>query len=182
MICVCDGSVVGFVTEIGIAAVDVHDRGTGLLGGGDDGQSEILIGSCFKGHGVAKSSTLEANRRLYAAGCRNYAEASIFLSWQVEVHRQIMVAKVPEAEAAESITTDDGAVGHTGRSSMTAHTRIEDTTLAALISSKICHDLAGQIGAINNGLELLEEENDEDTRYYALELIQLIAPRRPGRS
>ena len=54
---------------------------------------------------------------------------------------------------------------------MTAHTRLEDTTLAALISSKICHDLAGQIGAINNGLELLEEENDEDTRYYALELI-----------
>ncbi len=49
--------------------------------------------------------------------------------------------------------------------------RLEDTTLAALISSKICHDLAGQIGAINNGLELLEEENDEDTRYYALELI-----------
>ncbi|MGO9172842.1 MAG: histidine phosphotransferase family protein [Rhodomicrobium sp.] len=54
---------------------------------------------------------------------------------------------------------------------MPTHTRLEDTTLAALISSKICHDLAGQIGAINNGLELLEEENDEDTRYYALELI-----------
>ena len=49
--------------------------------------------------------------------------------------------------------------------------RLGDTALAALISSKICHDLAGQIGAINNGLELLEEENDEDTRYYALELI-----------
>ncbi len=49
---------------------------------------------------------------------------------------------------------------------------LEDTALASLISSKICHDLAGQIGAINNGLELLEEENDEDTRYYALELIQ----------
>jgi histidine phosphotransferase ChpT len=55
---------------------------------------------------------------------------------------------------------------------MAAHAILEDTTLAALISSKICHDLAGQIGAINNGLELLEEENDEDTRYYALELIQ----------
>ena len=48
---------------------------------------------------------------------------------------------------------------------------LEDTTLAALISSKICHDLAGQIGAINNGLELLEQENDADARYYALELI-----------
>ncbi len=55
---------------------------------------------------------------------------------------------------------------------MTANVILEDTALAALISSKICHDLAGQIGAINNGLELLEEENDEDTRYYALELIQ----------
>jgi histidine phosphotransferase ChpT len=54
---------------------------------------------------------------------------------------------------------------------MTANATLEDTTLAALISSKICHDLAGQIGAINNGLELLEEESDEDTRYYALELI-----------
>jgi histidine phosphotransferase ChpT len=54
---------------------------------------------------------------------------------------------------------------------MTAQTRLEDTALAALISSKILHDLAGQVGAINNGLELLEEENDEDTRYYALELI-----------
>ncbi len=55
---------------------------------------------------------------------------------------------------------------------MTANATLEDTTLAALISSKICHDLAGQIGAINNGLELLEEESDDDTRYYALELIQ----------
>jgi histidine phosphotransferase ChpT len=55
---------------------------------------------------------------------------------------------------------------------MTANAPLGDTTLAALISSKICHDLAGQIGAINNGLELLEEETDDDTRYYALELIQ----------
>jgi histidine phosphotransferase ChpT len=54
---------------------------------------------------------------------------------------------------------------------MTANILLDDTGLAALISSKICHDLAGQIGAINNGLELLEEETDEDTRYYALELI-----------
>jgi histidine phosphotransferase ChpT len=55
---------------------------------------------------------------------------------------------------------------------MTAPGALDDTMLASLISSKICHDLAGQIGAINNGLELLEEEVDDDTRYYALELIQ----------
>lgn len=55
---------------------------------------------------------------------------------------------------------------------MTSSITLEDTTLAALISSKICHDLAGQIGAINNGLELLEDETDDDTKHYALELIQ----------
>lgn len=54
---------------------------------------------------------------------------------------------------------------------MPLNATLDDTVLASLISSKICHDLAGQIGAINNGLELLEEEVDEDTRYYALELI-----------
>jgi histidine phosphotransferase ChpT len=51
-------------------------------------------------------------------------------------------------------------------------TALDETALAALISSKICHDLAGQIGAINNGLEILEDESDDDTRHYALEVIQ----------
>ena len=30
-----------------------------------------------------------------------------------------------------------------------------DTDLAALIGSRICHDLISPVGAINNGLELL---------------------------
>ena len=30
-----------------------------------------------------------------------------------------------------------------------------DLDLAALVSSRICHDLLSHIGAINNGLELL---------------------------
>ena len=34
-------------------------------------------------------------------------------------------------------------------------------TLAALISSRICHDLISPIGAINNGLELLELGGEE---------------------
>jgi histidine phosphotransferase ChpT len=52
---------------------------------------------------------------------------------------------------------------------------IDDIHLTAFMSSKICHDLVGPVGAINNGLELLEEETDEDTRAYALELIQFSA-------
>ena len=52
---------------------------------------------------------------------------------------------------------------------------LDDLHFTAFMSSKICHDLVGPVGAISNGLELLEEETDEDTRAYALELIQFSA-------
>jgi histidine phosphotransferase ChpT len=47
-----------------------------------------------------------------------------------------------------------------------------DLELAALISSKICHDLIGPVGNINNGLEILDEEDDEKSRNYALDVIR----------
>ena len=37
-----------------------------------------------------------------------------------------------------------------------------DVSLAALISSRICHDLISPIGAINNGLELLRMSVQRD--------------------
>ena len=52
---------------------------------------------------------------------------------------------------------------------------LDDLNFTAFMSSKICHDLVGPVGAISNGLELLDEETDEDTRAYALELIQFSA-------
>lgn len=52
---------------------------------------------------------------------------------------------------------------------------LDDLHLTAFMSSKICHDLVGPVGAISNGLELLEEETDEETRAYAMELIQFSA-------
>lgn len=54
---------------------------------------------------------------------------------------------------------------------MAAITELSELELTALMSSKICHDIVGPVGAINNGLELLEEEDDEQTRAYALQLI-----------
>ncbi|MEO9600823.1 histidine phosphotransferase family protein [Parasphingorhabdus sp.] len=36
----------------------------------------------------------------------------------------------------------------------------DEVDLAALLCSKICHDLLSPVGAINNGLELLEDETD----------------------
>jgi histidine phosphotransferase ChpT len=44
--------------------------------------------------------------------------------------------------------------------------------LAALLCSRVCHDLISPVGAIVNGLEVLEEENDEETKTFALELIK----------
>lgn len=44
--------------------------------------------------------------------------------------------------------------------------------LAALLCSKVCHDVIGPVGAIRNGLEVLEEEKDSSMREFALDLIR----------
>jgi histidine phosphotransferase ChpT len=47
-----------------------------------------------------------------------------------------------------------------------------DLELAALISSKICHDVIGPVGAIYNGLEILDEDDNVDAKSYALDVIR----------
>jgi histidine phosphotransferase ChpT len=49
---------------------------------------------------------------------------------------------------------------------------LESLDLAALLCSRVCHDLISPVGAINNGLEVLEEAKDEETKTFALELIK----------
>jgi histidine phosphotransferase ChpT len=44
--------------------------------------------------------------------------------------------------------------------------------LAALLCSRVCHDLISPVGAIVNGIEVLDEDKDEETRTFALELIK----------
>ena len=44
--------------------------------------------------------------------------------------------------------------------------------LAALLCSRVCHDLISPVGAIVNGLEVLDEDKDEETRIFALDLIK----------
>jgi len=45
--------------------------------------------------------------------------------------------------------------------------------LAALLCSRVCHDLISPTGAIVNGLEVLEEkDSDEETKTFALDLIK----------
>ena len=44
--------------------------------------------------------------------------------------------------------------------------------LAALLCSRVCHDLISPVGAIVNGLEVLEEAKDEANKTFALDLIK----------
>jgi histidine phosphotransferase ChpT len=44
--------------------------------------------------------------------------------------------------------------------------------LAALLCSRVCHDVISPVGAIVNGLEVLEDEKDADMRAFATELIK----------
>src|ERR1700761_652603 len=55
---------------------------------------------------------------------------------------------------------------------MTAAITLDALDLAALLCSKVCHDLISPAGAIVNGLEVLEESTDEETKTFALELIK----------
>jgi len=55
---------------------------------------------------------------------------------------------------------------------MSVPVTLEALDLAALLCSRVCHDLISPSGAIVNGLEVLEESTDEETRSFALELIK----------
>ena len=43
--------------------------------------------------------------------------------------------------------------------------------LAALLASRVCHDIISPVGALANGLEVLEEDQGEEMREFAMELI-----------
>jgi histidine phosphotransferase ChpT len=49
---------------------------------------------------------------------------------------------------------------------------IESLDLAALLCSRVCHDLISPVGAIMNGLEVMEESKDEETKTFAMDLIK----------
>ncbi len=49
---------------------------------------------------------------------------------------------------------------------------LDDLDLAALLSSRVCHDVISPVGAITNGLELLEMDDDEAMREEAMKLVR----------
>jgi histidine phosphotransferase ChpT len=49
---------------------------------------------------------------------------------------------------------------------------LSDLDLAALLCSRVCHDVISPVGAITNGLELLDVEDDAAMREMAMDLIK----------
>ncbi|MET0527410.1 MAG: histidine phosphotransferase ChpT [Microvirga sp.] len=49
---------------------------------------------------------------------------------------------------------------------------LDSLDLAALLCSRVCHDVISPVGAIVNGLEVLEDDSDTSMREFALDLIQ----------
>ncbi|MEQ1578611.1 MAG: histidine phosphotransferase family protein [Hyphomicrobium sp.] len=61
--------------------------------------------------------------------------------------------------------------------------RIEpsDLEIAALISSKIVHDVIGPVGAIYNGIEILDEDDDAEAKTYAMKVIRDVTEQASAR-
>jgi histidine phosphotransferase ChpT len=50
--------------------------------------------------------------------------------------------------------------------------KIEALDFAALLCSRVCHDIISPVGAITNGLEVLDEEDSEEMKAFAFDLIR----------
>jgi histidine phosphotransferase ChpT len=64
---------------------------------------------------------------------------------------------------------------------MSGAVALEALDLAALLCSRVCHDLISPTGAIVNGLEVLDESKDEETKAFALDLIRKSAKKASAR-
>ncbi len=55
---------------------------------------------------------------------------------------------------------------------MAAPVTLESLDLAALLCSRVCHDLISPVGAVVNGIEVMEDDVDAETKTFALDLIR----------
>ena len=59
--------------------------------------------------------------------------------------------------------------------------KIGGMDFAALMCSRVCHDVISPVGAIANGLELLDDDSDAETKEIAMELIRSSAKNASAR-
>ena len=52
---------------------------------------------------------------------------------------------------------------------------MDELKIAALMCSKVCHDLISPVGALGNGIEVMEEDKDPEMQEHAMALIKASA-------
>jgi histidine phosphotransferase ChpT len=80
--------------------------------------------------------------------------------------RPVYLGKVAGGASCLVLTATAG-----GEQEMSERVELEALDLAALLCSRVCHDIISPIGAIINGLEVLDEDND-DVHDFAFDLIR----------
>src|SRR5262245_12596082 len=55
---------------------------------------------------------------------------------------------------------------------VTQRADLDALDLGALLCSRVCHDIISPVGAIINGLDVLDEDNSEEMREFAFSLIR----------
>lgn len=58
---------------------------------------------------------------------------------------------------------------------------LDSLDLAALLCSRVCHDVISPVGAIVNGLEVMEDDSDPSMKEFALDLIRKSARQASAR-
>lgn len=58
---------------------------------------------------------------------------------------------------------------------------LDSLDLAALLSSRVCHDVINPVGAILNGLEVMEDDKSPETQEFAISLIRNSAKLASGK-
>ena len=58
---------------------------------------------------------------------------------------------------------------------------LDHMDLAALLCSRVCHDVISPVGAIVNGLEVMDDDSDPETQEFALNLIRKSAGQASAR-
>lgn len=64
---------------------------------------------------------------------------------------------------------------------MTADSTTSNLEFTALLCSRLCHDVIGPVGAVINGLEVLDDDDDEEMREIAFALIRKSARQASAR-
>ena len=64
---------------------------------------------------------------------------------------------------------------------MTQHVQLTDLEFSALLSSKICHDIIGPVGAIYNGLEVIGLDDDAAMKSSAFEVVRNVVEQASAR-